>query len=62
MRNQTARLFLIVAMLLAITLLAEVPRTLKYQGKLTDPAGIAVVGDVDITFRIYDVETGGTAL
>ncbi|MGC9316167.1 MAG: hypothetical protein ACP5G4_11170, partial [bacterium] len=35
---------------------------MNYQGKLTDPAGVAITGDHAIVFRIYDSETGGTML
>ncbi|MFA5389192.1 MAG: DUF2793 domain-containing protein [Candidatus Omnitrophota bacterium] len=41
---------------------AEIPRFINYQGKLTDANDDPVTGDVSITVRIYDVETGGTAL
>jgi hypothetical protein len=55
---------IIILMILALVglITAQVPRTINYQGKLTDPAGIAVLGDVDIVFRLFDVETGGAAL
>lgn len=36
--------------------------TFPYQGTLTDASGNPVTGDVDMTFRIYDVSTGDTAL
>ncbi|MGC9315259.1 MAG: hypothetical protein ACP5G4_06495 [bacterium] len=62
MRNQMLRFAVIIAIVFAICVLADVPRTLKYQGKLTDPAGNALSGDVDIVFRLFDVESGGAAL
>ena len=40
----------------------SVPATLHYQGRLTDSAGSPVTGITDLTFRIWDSETGGTAL
>lgn len=43
-------------------LLSQVPRTINYQGKLTDPDGVAIDAPVDIDFTIYDVPSGGTAL
>ncbi len=49
-------------MALVSAVLADVPRTMNYQGKLTDPSGVAVSGPVDITFRIYDVASGGSHL
>jgi len=41
--------------------LAGVPTTLNYQGTLTDSGGAPVNGDRNITFRLYNVPTGGTA-
>ena len=42
---------------------AEVPRTLNYQGVLTDPDGSAVSdGSYSMTFRIYAVSEGGAPL
>ncbi len=52
----------IFVMTLVLAVYADVPRTMNYQGKLTDPGGVAVSGPVSITFRIYDSETGGALL
>jgi hypothetical protein len=41
---------------------AAVPRYINYQGRLTDAEDNPVTGDINITVRIYDVESGGTAL
>ncbi len=42
---------------------AQVPQTLHYQGVLTDINGTAVGdGDYNVSFRIYNVPSGGTAL
>ena len=42
---------------------AEVPHLLSYQGVLTDGAGVAVPdGPYNVTFRLYDSESGGTLL
>ncbi len=42
---------------------ADVPAELNYQGKLTDDFGVNVVdGDYSITFKIYDVVSGGVEL
>ena len=48
----------------ALTILshAEVPKLINYQGHLTDTGGNPLTGTFSITFSIYDVETGGTAL
>ncbi len=41
----------------------QVPRTISYQGILTDGNGTPVSdGDYELTFKLYDVETGGSAL
>ena len=53
---------LLLAVIIGSAFAQELPRLINYQGKLTDPDGIAITGDVDITFRIYDAATGGTAL
>jgi len=39
-----------------------VPEQMNYQGKLTDDTGVAIEGILTITFGIYDVESGGSAL
>ncbi|MGC9314998.1 MAG: hypothetical protein ACP5G4_05120, partial [bacterium] len=51
----------VLTVMIAITVFA-VPEEMNYQGKLTDPAGVAVEGETEIIFRIYDVASGGTAL
>jgi hypothetical protein len=40
---------------------AQVPQLVNYQGKL-DSAGVPLNGTRDLTFKIYDVLTGGTAI
>lgn len=42
--------------------LYAVPSTISYQGKLTDAAGVPINGAVNMTFRIYSVSSGGTAV
>jgi len=43
--------------------LSQVPKTISYQGVLTDASGTVVPdGNYNLTFRLYDVATGGTAL
>jgi len=41
---------------------ATIPRYINYQGKLTDANDDPVNDSVNITIKIYDVESGGTAL
>jgi len=59
--------FCILAALLLLALAfhaaAQIPRTLSYQGVLTDAAGKPRPNNsYEFTFRLYDVATGGTAL
>ncbi len=50
--------FLILIMCTFSVLLAQIPRQINYQGKLTRPDGVAYHGDIfEITFRIYDSPT-----
>ncbi|MBI4720860.1 MAG: hypothetical protein HY770_06495 [Chitinivibrionia bacterium] len=56
-------LFSLFVLVLAAVCFAQVPATITYQGVLTDGAGAAVAdGDYGITFKLYDIESGGTAL
>lgn len=41
---------------------AEIPKLINYQGRLTDSQGQPITGTKAVTFRIYDVESGGAAL
>ncbi len=53
----------IIFLLFAINLYSQAPKTLNYQGYLTDSGGNSVSdGNQNITFRIYNVSTGGVAL
>ncbi|GEM_PF-3870621 len=61
MRVLSALLVLAVAVA-TVAFASGVPKILQYQGKLTDAEGVALDGDHDIVFRIYDEPTGGTAL
>jgi len=57
-------LFATLVLLLSFTgSLAQIPRTINYQGVLTDAGGEAVPdGNYNLTFRIYNTASGGTAL
>jgi len=61
-----SRTFLSIALMLILAAslsLAQVPKTISYQGVLTDASGTVVPdGNYNLTFRLYDVATGGTAL
>jgi len=54
-------MFLMTVLLFSISS-GAVPQTINYQGYLTDSGGTPVDGTVQMTFRIYDVATGGIAL
>jgi len=61
-----SRTFLSIALMLILAAslsLAQVPKTISYQGVLTDASGTVVPdGNYNLTFKLYDVATGGTAL
>ena len=42
--------------------LAQVPREMTYQGYLTDNSNNAITANLQLTFNIYDTQTGGSAL
>ncbi|RKZ29692.1 hypothetical protein DRQ33_08565, partial [bacterium] len=53
---------IIVFCLVLSAIVFAIPHQMNYQGKITDASGVAIDGTVSITFSIYDVESGGTAL
>lgn len=54
-------LFFLLLILLTSVLFGQIPRSINYQGKLTDPSGVAYHDTwVRITFRIYDDPDVGT--
>ena len=55
-------LALILSLLATLPSLATAPQTLNYQGFLTSPGGTPVNTQVVMTFRLYNVSSGGTAL
>ncbi|MBI5409165.1 MAG: collagen-like protein [Nitrospirae bacterium] len=65
MKRKMSLIFLTGLLLLTLISLAvaEIPKTINYQGYLKDKTtGYPVNGTVQMTFSIYDVGTGGTAL
>ncbi len=55
-------LSLVLAVIMAASTGAQVPKTLNYQGVLTDAGGAAVTdGNYDLTLSLYTVASGGTA-
>jgi len=53
---------LLVLLILVGIVLAQVPMTMNYQGKLTTPGGIGVNDTLDMAFSVYNTSTGGTPL
>ena len=61
--KRTIAIVLFAAMCIAAGVSAEVPQLLSYQGVLTDAGGVAMPNATyNITFRIYDVPSGGSAI
>jgi hypothetical protein len=56
------RSILIVCLGGALSAHAAVPRTLTYQGYLLSGSGQPVSGPVEVTFKLYDAASGGSAL
>ena len=65
-RLKVTTFFLVSAIWFLVTMVlcsyADIPRTINYQGKLTDKQGYALTGSYNITFRLYDAPTGGNLL
>jgi hypothetical protein len=63
MSRATFRLLMLLLSLLAAGAVAAAPpATLGYQGRLASAGGIPVSATLSITFRLYDVPSGGSAL
>src|SRR3990172_3435342 len=64
-KRQRGVLFCIAVLAILITPIisyAAVPQTINFQGYLTNPGGVPVNTTVDITFKVYDVLSGGSPL
>jgi hypothetical protein len=56
-------LAMVISLAVPIASVAQVPKTLSYQGVLADASGLAVAdGDYSMTFRLYDIASEGSAL
>ncbi len=56
-------LILVVVMLATVPVSGQIPRLINYQGVLTDDMGVVVSdGSYNMTFRLYDVLSGGSHL
>ena len=61
MRSLT--MFILILALASTTTFATIPKTMSYQGMLRDHSGnIVPDGNYNVIFRLYDVESGGTAI
>jgi len=56
------RMIVVASIVFSVSALFAIPQTIQYQGKLTDMTGVGENDSLDMTFHIYDVETGGAAL
>ena len=52
----------VLVMLFVSFVFADVPHLISYQGRLTDAGGAPITGSRNITFKLYDVASGGIAL
>ena len=55
-------LAVVLVLLFSAVVFAAPPRVINYQAKLTDADGVALNGDYDIAFSIWDAPTGGTCV
>jgi hypothetical protein len=51
-----------VMLLVGFVIFSAVPFTINYQGKLTNPSGVAINDTLSMTFWLYDTSTGGVPL
>lgn len=61
-RTMFRLLLLLLLSLAAMAVTAAAPATLGYQGNLANAAGQPITANLTITFRLYDVPAGGSAL
>ena len=50
------------ALMMSLPTMAAPPQTINYQGNLTNPGGTAVNSAVQMTFKLYNVASGGNPL
>lgn len=64
MKKVTLLFAAIILMVLTSNIFAQgIPETINYQGILKDAAGVVVPnGDYNLTFKLYDVESGGSSV
>ena len=61
MKNKNYLLLAILFLMGSVPVLAQAPKTLSYQGKLSDSGG-PLNGSYNLTFTIYDAASGGSSL
>ncbi|MGB9561676.1 MAG: hypothetical protein ACPL6C_02575, partial [bacterium] len=49
-------------LIVLLALIGGIPKFINYQGKLLDSSGVGVNGVMEMTFRLYNSDTGGTIL
>jgi hypothetical protein len=59
---RSTRLACVLLLVIAAVAGAQVPRTINFQGRVRDAAGVYLDGQRQCTLRIYDQPTGGTPL
>ncbi len=60
--NQFVKTVILVISVLSLTLFGQIPQTISYQGVLLDNAGQPLNVTETLTFKLYDVSSGGTEL
>ncbi|HMA77376.1 MAG TPA: hypothetical protein VKO43_08710, partial [Candidatus Krumholzibacteriaceae bacterium] len=61
--KKLAFIIILSAIVIATAATAQIPKTINYQGVLTDNGGSVVPdGDYDLTFNLYTVPTGGSSI
>ena len=60
---KSVKFLLLLFLFISTPLLSQIPEVINYQGYLTDLSGTAINdGLYNLTFRLYDVDAGGTAV
>ena len=60
MRNTITAVLVMLGLALTIPAFAASPDLINYQGRLTDPSDLPLVGTFNVTFAIWQAPTGGT--
>lgn len=55
-------LIIITMLFIALTAYSQIPQKMSWQGILTDDQGVELDGNYNITLKIFDVQSNGTAL